>query len=210
MATILRAWSYRHQWLYDAVSRLATISVGGETKFRQLALERLHITTEMQVLDLCCGNGQATRFLTGRSANVVGLDADPLAIERAMQNVPEAKYIRGWAEAMPFDSERFDVVHASLALHEMRPVQLWRVLQEVHRVMKPDGVFILIDFHTPVSVLYGLALDLFLILFETETAKQFIKTDLLDLFTRVGFQSADRILYAGGSLQVIQAHKGKQ
>lgn len=208
MATILRDWSYRYQWLYDGISRLAALNVGGEEKFRQLALQNLDITTDMQVLDLCCGSGQTTRFLVTQSAHVIGLDASPLSIERAEQNVPEAKYVKGWAEAMPFENDQFDLVHTSVALHEMRPVQLWRILQEVHRVLKPGGVFVLVDFHPPFSWMHRLGLEVFLILFETETAKQFIKTDLLNLLARVGFESADRTLYAGGSLQTIQARKG--
>jgi ubiquinone/menaquinone biosynthesis C-methylase UbiE len=207
VATILREWSYRYQWLYDSVSRLAALSVGGETKFRQLALEAVQITPDMHILDLCCGSGQATQFLVARSASVVGLDASPLAIERATQNVPAAKYVQGWAEAMPFENEQFDLVHTSVALHEMRPVQLWRILQEVHRVLKPGGTFTFVDFHAPSTLLHSFGLHLFLMLFETETASQFIKTDLLDLLARVGFQSAERTLYAGGSLQSVRACK---
>jgi demethylmenaquinone methyltransferase/2-methoxy-6-polyprenyl-1,4-benzoquinol methylase len=209
VTTIFREWSYRYQWLYDGVTRVAALTVGGEAKFRHLALEGLHITPETHILDLCCGNGQATRVLVTRSSHVVGLDASPLALDRAMHNVPEAKYIRGWAEAMPFGDEEFDLVHASIALHELRPVQLWRTIQEVQRVLRPGGVFTLVDFHSPIGLLYNLGLDLFLFLFETETARLFIKTDLLDLLIRVGFQEATRVLYAGGSLQMIQAHKGK-
>lgn len=210
MATILREWSYRYQWLYDSVSRLAALGVGGETKFRQLALEPVQITPDMQVLDLCCGSGQATQFLVAQSSQVIGLDASPRSIERAMQNVPSAKYVQGWAEAMPFENDQFDLVHTSVALHEMRPVQLWRILQEVHRVLKPGGTFTFVDFHAPTTWLHGLGLHLFLILFETETAWQFIKTDLFDLLVRVGFQEVNRTLYAGGGLQVVQACKQEQ
>lgn len=209
MATILRQWSYRYQWLYSSISWLATLNVGGRARFGRLALEGLEITPDMHVLDLCCGNGQTTRWLVARSANVVGLDASPVAIEQAMQNVPAAKYVQGWAEAMPFGNEQFDLVHASVALHEMRPVQLWRVLQEVHRILKPGGTFTFVDFHSPFNWLYILSLDLFIFLFETDTAWQFIKTDLLDLLARVGFQYANQSLHASGSLQVVHAHKGE-
>lgn len=58
MVTILRDWSYRYQWLYDAIARLAALSVGGESRFRQLALQGLTIHPETQVLELCCGSGQ--------------------------------------------------------------------------------------------------------------------------------------------------------
>ncbi|MGF1674461.1 MAG: SAM-dependent methyltransferase, partial [Rivularia sp. (in: cyanobacteria)] len=43
MATILRDLSYRYQWFYDGISRLAAFSVGGESRFRQLALQGLTI-----------------------------------------------------------------------------------------------------------------------------------------------------------------------
>lgn len=209
MATILREWSYRYPWLYGGIAWLATLGVGGRTKFCQLALQDLEITPEMQVLDLCCGGGEATRFLVARSANVVGLDASPAAIEQAMQKVPEAKYVQGWAEAMPFGNDQFDLVHASVALHEMRPVQLWRVLQEVHRILKPGGTFTFVDFHSPFHWFYVVSLDLFLWLFENDTAWQFIKTDVLDLLERVGFEHASRQFHIQGSLQVVQAYKGE-
>lgn len=208
MATIFRAWSHRYRWFHGCVSWLAALTVGGKAKFSRLALEGLEITSDMHVLDLCCGSGQTTRLLVAQSAHVVGLDASPAAIEQAMQNAPTAKYVQGWAEAMPFGNEQFDLVHASVALHEMRPVQLWRVLQEVHRILKPGGTFSFVDFHSPFNWLYILSLDLFLFLFENDTAWQFIKTDLLDLLARVGFQYANQHLRASGSLQVVQAYKG--
>jgi hypothetical protein len=43
LATILRPLSYQYQWLYDGISRLASLAVGGEARFRQLALEGLKI-----------------------------------------------------------------------------------------------------------------------------------------------------------------------
>ena len=55
MATILRDLSYRYQWLYDAIARLSALSVGGEARFRQLALQGLPLQEDTQVLDLCCG-----------------------------------------------------------------------------------------------------------------------------------------------------------
>jgi ubiquinone/menaquinone biosynthesis C-methylase UbiE len=215
MATILRDWSYRYQWLYDGISRLAALSVGGEDRFRQLALQGTQVAAGMQVLDLCCGSGQATRYLVrrfsvgeaGSTCQVIGLDASPLSIKRAQLNVPEATFVKGWAEAMPFTNEQFDLVHTSVALHEMRPEQLWQILQEVYRVLKPGGVFTFVDFHDPTNPIVTIGLHIFLLLFETETAQQLIKTDLVELLDRVGFQDSDRILYAAGSLQVIQTHK---
>ena len=44
-------------------------------------------------------------------------------------------------------------------------------------------------------------------LFETETAWKLLETDLIDELKKVGFSDCQKRLYAGGSLQVIQAQK---
>jgi demethylmenaquinone methyltransferase/2-methoxy-6-polyprenyl-1,4-benzoquinol methylase len=217
MATILRSLSYRYQWLYDTISGLAALSVGGEARFRRLALEGLSINPSTKVLDLCCGSGQATEVLVQHSQNVVGLDASPLSLKRAQHNVPTAEYVEAFAEKMPFADDEFDVVHTSAALHEMNPLQLRQILEEVYRVLKPGGVFTLVDFHRPNNPLFWPGIALFLWLFETETAWQLLQTDLMALLSEVGFranlseaQGADfpqQRLCAGGSLQVIQVQK---
>lgn len=207
MATILRDWSYQYQWLYDGFSRLAALSVGGERRFRQLALEDVTIAPETTVLDLCCGSGQATKFLVERSRHVTGLDASPLSLNRARHNVPQADYVEAFAEAIPLPDNQFNVVHTSVALHEMEPLQLQQILKEVHRVLKSGGYFTLVDFHKPTNPLFVPGLALFLLLFETETAWALINTDLATLLETIGFQLVKQTLHAGGSLQVIQAKK---
>jgi demethylmenaquinone methyltransferase/2-methoxy-6-polyprenyl-1,4-benzoquinol methylase len=207
LATILRKWSYQYPWLYDLISRLAALGVGGEGKFRQLALQGLSITKDTQILDLCCGGGQTTRFLVSYSSQVTGLDVSPVALKRAIKAVPGAKYVEGLAEAMPFPNEQFDLVHTSVALHEMQPEQLKQILKEVYRVLKPNGVFALIDLHKPTNPLFWPPLAIFMGLFETETAWALLETDLISQLKQVGFQDCQQSLYSGGSLQVIQAGK---
>ncbi|MEO1148889.1 MAG: methyltransferase domain-containing protein [Cyanobacteria bacterium J06638_22] len=207
MATILRDFSYRYQWFYDGVSRMAAIAVGGESRFRSLALQGLDITPATAILDLCCGSGQTTGFLVNQSQDVTGLDASPRSIQRAQNNVPQAKFVEGWAEAMPFSDAHFDIVHTSVALHEMKPEQLRQILQEVHRVLKPGGIFALIDFHAPTNPLFMPGIALFFWLFETETAWHLIQINLPEWLKNAGFATIDCTLHAGGSLQTLQAHK---
>ena len=173
MATIFRTWSYQYQWLYDGISRLAALSVGGEKRFRHLALQGLQINSDTEVLDLCCGGGQTTQFLVQFSRRVTGLDASPIALQRAAGNVPQAKYVEGLAEKMPLADNRFDLV----------------------------------DFHKPTNWLFWPPLGLFMWLFETDTAWQLLETDLVEQLESVGFKVCHHNLYAGGSLQVIQANK---
>lgn len=207
MATILRTWSYQYQWLYDGISGLAALSVGGEARFHQLPLQGITISSETKVLDLCCGSGQATKFLVQSSHDVTGLDVSPVSLQRAQRNVPQAKYVEALAEEMPFPDAEFDLVHTSVAMHEMKPSILRQILKEVYRVLKPGGVFALVDFHKPTNFLFWPGLSLFLWLFETETSWQLLETNLDELLKEVGFKVCDRTLHVGGSLQVIQAKK---
>ena len=207
MATIFRDLSYRYQWLYDGISRLAAVTVGGEPRFRQLALQNLNLQSDTQILDLCCGSGQVTRFLVSFSENVTGLDASPLSIQRCQKNVPNATYVKAFAEDMPFADNLFDVVHTSAALHEMQPEQLRKIIAEVYRVLKPGGVLTLVDFHSPTNPIFWPGLAVFFWLFETQTAWELLKTDLPGLLTDYGFDVGKPSLYAGGSLQVIQGKK---
>ncbi|MEM0982013.1 MAG: methyltransferase domain-containing protein [Cyanobacteria bacterium P01_H01_bin.58] len=207
MATVLRTLSYRYQWLYDFISRTAALSVGGEQRFRHLPLEGLDIRKESKVLDLCCGSGQATAVLAQYSKNVTGLDASPLSVRRAEANVPQATFVEGWAENMPLSDNQFDIVHTSAAMHEMEPAQRKAIFQEALRVLKPGGVFTLMDFHAPQNWLFWPGFAVFLWLFETETSWQMLRLDLPEVLEAQGFTIKDWHFQAGGSLQVIQAVK---
>ena len=151
--------------------------------------------------------GPDHQILSRSGAQVTGLDASPRAIERARGQVPQATFVEGWAEAMPLANASFDLVHSSAALHEMEPDQRRRIFAEVERVLKPGGQFVLVDFHRPQNPLFWPGLVLFLWLFETHTAWGMLAVDLEQELADLGFIDRHRQLYAGGSLQVIQATK---
>jgi ubiquinone/menaquinone biosynthesis C-methylase UbiE len=207
MSTILRTWSYKYQWLYDSVSTLATLSVGGEARFRSLTLENIELNRDTKILDLCCGAGQTTQLLVKYSDKVTGLDASPVALARAKQKVPQANYVEGLAQQMPIADGSFDLVHSSAAMHEMTGEELRQIFREVYRVLKPNGIFTFSDFHRPTNPLFFPPVAIFLWLFETETAWSLLETDLPKELTKVGFSLRQQRFYAGGSLQVIQAQK---
>jgi ubiquinone/menaquinone biosynthesis C-methylase UbiE len=207
LATILRTWSYQYQWFYDTISRLAALSVGGETRLRRLPLAGLNLAANAAILDLCCGCGQTTQILLSYSPQVTGLDASPLSLQRAKAQVPRANYVEAFAESIPFAAGHFDLVHTSLALHEMTPDQRQQILAEVWRVLKTGGQFVFLDLHRPHQPLLWPGLALFLVLFETETAWQMLASDLVSELQNVGFKLQSQRQYAGGSLQTICAQK---
>ncbi len=207
MATILRTWCYRYQWLFDLIVGISSLPVGGEKKFRLLPIQAVTLQPCDRILDLCCGSGQATQYLVQKSNFVVGLDCDPLAIQRARRRVPQADYVEAWAENMPFEDNSFDCVHTSATLHEMAPQQFRQIIQEVHRVLKPGGCFTLVDFHRPAHRLLRWNLYLFLWLFENQSAWNLIGLDLPRVLQNAGFQLKQTDFPAGGNLQVICAYK---
>ena len=141
------------------------------------------------------------------SQDVTGLDASLFSLQRAERNVPQAQYVEGLAEEMPLPDAQFDLVHSSVAMHEMSPSQLQQIIKEVYRVLKPGGIFAIVDFHKPTNFLFWPGVTIFLWLFETQTAWQLLQTDLPALLQDVGFRVCRHSLHAGGSLQVIQAEK---
>lgn len=207
MASILRDWSYRYAWFYDAVSRIASLAVGGERRLRQLAWQNLDLPATTPVLDLCCAHGPVTQLLCEKFETVRGLDASPQAIARAKIAVPQAEFVEAFAQKMPFENNQFGLVHISLALHEMNDVTLKEILAEVYRVLQPGGFFAIVDFHSPTLPFLWPGLGLFFYLFETDTAWAFIRHDLIGELRGLGFEIKQQKTYVGGSLQVIQAQK---
>ncbi len=94
-------------------------------------------------------------------------------------------------------------------MHEMRSAQLPQIFEEVYRVIKPGGLFILVDFHRLANPVFWAGFAVFLWLFETET-------DLGSLLAEVGWRSYNSEedqqpkLYAGDNIQVIQVQKSYQ
>ncbi|MBF2097434.1 MAG: class I SAM-dependent methyltransferase [Gloeomargaritaceae cyanobacterium C42_A2020_066] len=206
MATVLRDWSYRYPWLYEAISRSAALAVGGYQRFHELPMVGLTLPPQAVILDLCCGSGAATRMLVERG-RVTGLDASPRSLAAAQQRVPTATYVEAFAENLPFPDHSFDLVYTSVALHEMTPDQRRAILGEVGRVLKPGGWFTLIDFHAPARPVPWLPLALFLWLFETQTAWGWLAADLDQELGDAGLVLGHRHLYAGDLLQVVQAQR---
>ena len=114
-------------------------------------LEHLNLEPEASILDLCCGQGRHTIEIAKRGYNnVYGLDRSHYLITRARSSAKKAgltiRYKEGDARKLPYPSNLFDAVTIlgnSFGYFESKQDDVL-VLQEVLRVLKPDGK-ILID-----------------------------------------------------------------
>jgi ubiquinone/menaquinone biosynthesis C-methylase UbiE len=95
------------------------------------------------LLDLGCGNGYLAKALGGLAPEIYALEPSPVMCSIAQKNLGDAVVLRqGSAESMPFGDGSFDMVISLLSFRYMA----WdRALDEIHRVLKDDGVFLLID-----------------------------------------------------------------
>lgn len=104
-----------------------------------------HVDDGAVVLDVACGHGQWADKQLNKTADVewYGVDLSAQRIEEATSQIdaPGAHFMIGDAEYLPFESNRFDVVVSSAALHHL-PNWDGMALRELTRVLKSDGVVV--------------------------------------------------------------------
>ena len=76
MTSFLRPLAYRYRWIYDTVTAVSSISVGGVERLRGLGVDALRsrLQPSAAVLDLCCGSGEAAAPWLDAGFQVTGLD----------------------------------------------------------------------------------------------------------------------------------------
>lgn len=107
-----------------------------------------------RVLDIGCGIGQLAVALKERfaDAEVWGIDAGGPMIRyghmRAVELDVAVNFAQRMAEDTKFPDNHFDIV-ASYILHHEVPEEISKeITKEVHRILRPGGVFFPIDFQT--------------------------------------------------------------
>ncbi|WP_280233711.1 class I SAM-dependent methyltransferase [Nocardia cyriacigeorgica] len=109
---------------------------------RRFAAESLRLTSAHRVLDIACGPGIFTRYLSEQLSGdgyAVGVDFSPPMLARAVadNSGPRVGYLRGDARFLPFPDGSFDAVCCFGALY-LIPDPL-AAAREMIRVLAPGG-----------------------------------------------------------------------
>ena len=108
----------------------------------------LAILTERKarkVLDIGCGHGALSRSLAAKGFAMTGIDPDEDAVAAARKAVPDARFERATAEALPFADGSFDAAIFLNALHHVPEAVMRQALAETRRVIGPGGALIVVE-----------------------------------------------------------------
>ena len=145
---------------------LAVEAFGFGTRLKEKVLDVAQVTNDGRLLDVGCGT--ATLLIVARTrapaAQLVGIDADERVLTIARKKLDErqveATLIKASAEQLPFDAHSFERVVSTLMFHHLSTATKQRALQEIYRVLTPQGRLILADIAKPEGVALRLAFTL--------------------------------------------------
>ncbi len=138
---------------YDLLNRL--LSVGIDKRWRKRAVSVLAKAQPKRVLDLATGTGDVALALVQQlgTPQVIGLDIAEAMLEIGRKKITAQgldKRIQlqcGDAENMPFQDNSFDAITIAFGVRNFENLQ--KGLREMHRVLKPNGEVVVLEFSKP-------------------------------------------------------------
>ena len=95
---------------------------------------------DKQILDVGAGTGRLVSRLVNAGAEVTALDISDVMVSKLKAKSYKLKAIVGDAEDLPFEVESFDIVIATFLIVHLKDLE--RFFDEVYRVLKPGGLFL--------------------------------------------------------------------
>jgi demethylmenaquinone methyltransferase/2-methoxy-6-polyprenyl-1,4-benzoquinol methylase len=134
---------------YDLITVL--LSGGRDRRWKDRLAEISAATSTTRALDLACGTGDIAYRLRSRGAEVVAMDVTfhmlELAARKQASRQPGVKFVAGDMMSLPFADERFDVVTTGYGIRNVPSIA--PALREIHRVLRPRGLLLSLDFNRP-------------------------------------------------------------
>jgi demethylmenaquinone methyltransferase/2-methoxy-6-polyprenyl-1,4-benzoquinol methylase len=140
---------------YDFIT--VALSYGQDRRWKRRLVDLASPRAGAHALDLATGTGDIAFALASRGARVVGLDITTRMIELAQSKVDRSAasraphFLVGDMLALPFPDASFDIITTGYGLRNVPNLAL--AIQEIHRVLKPGGQMLSLDFNRPSNAL---------------------------------------------------------
>jgi len=139
---------------YDAFIRMHSRQDQDDT--RNFLVDAAHLKNKPapRILDICCGTGSVILTFAERyseAAAIIGYDFSHGMLRKAQEknHTGRAVFVEGDAAMLPFPDDSFDVVSCSHAFYELKGETRQKALQEMMRVIRPDGHVLLMEHEVP-------------------------------------------------------------
>jgi len=137
---------------YDLLNRIITLGI--DVLWRKRVVKLLQKEQPKSILDIATGTGDLVLELAKINADkIIGLDISPGMLEIGKQKVKNKQLEDridmqlGDSEALPFDKETFDGVTIAFGVRNFENLELG--LQEIFRVLKPNGALLVLETAVP-------------------------------------------------------------
>lgn len=131
---------------YDFVNN--AMSFGTHNYVKYFCIKSLNIKPYSNILDLCCGTGDLAGLAKKIQplANVTGIDFSEKMLEIAKEKYQgkQIQFFQGDVTNLPYDDNSIDIITMGFGLRNICNAE--KAVQEVYRVLKPNGSFLHIDF----------------------------------------------------------------
>ena len=142
---------------YDGLNRV--ISFGIDVKWRKKVVELVEKNNPESVLDIATGTGDLPISLAKTGAKkIVGLDLSEGMLSVGRKKIKEKglssriEMIQGDSEALPFEDNSFDAITVAFGVRNFENLE--KGLSEILRVLKPTGIFVILETSVPTKFPY--------------------------------------------------------
>ena len=139
---------------YDNLNRV--ISFGIDIKWREKVVNIISKKNPNNILDIATGTGDLAINLTQTKASeIIGLDISKGMLEVANEKILKKqlettiKMVVGDSEKLPFENNSFDAITVAFGVRNFENLDLG--LAEIYRVLKPNGIFVVLETSVPVK-----------------------------------------------------------
>ncbi|PWB27828.1 bifunctional demethylmenaquinone methyltransferase/2-methoxy-6-polyprenyl-1,4-benzoquinol methylase UbiE [Flavobacterium sp. HTF] len=137
---------------YDNLNRV--ISFGIDVKWRKKVLKIVSDKKPKKILDIATGTGDLAILMSKTNAEkIIGLDISAGMLEVGKKKVEEKKLsdtielVLGDSENIPFEDNYFDAITVGFGVRNFENLE--KGFAEILRVLKPNGVFVILETSVP-------------------------------------------------------------